>query len=150
MRSDAERSVKFSVAVIFHLLITTNILFYFSLNLSFTTVFMDFERAAQNAIRSVCHGITIKGWLSMSWNYHHRLLFPLYTVYMAQSTDARFTNLGYDVVCKWRCVYWEVGVIQILQTVKPCVLYLVFRNKWQCSCTSNQFSDVLVVPVWNL
>jgi len=26
-----------------------------------TTVFMDFERAAQNAIRSVCHGITIKG-----------------------------------------------------------------------------------------
>ena len=20
--------------------------------------------------------------------------------------------LGYDVVCKWRCVYWEVGVIQ--------------------------------------
>lgn len=26
-----------------------------------TTVLMDFERAAQNAIRSVCHGITIKG-----------------------------------------------------------------------------------------
>jgi hypothetical protein len=61
-----------------------------------------------------------------------------------------FNPLGYDVVCKWRCVYWEVGVIQILQTVKPCVLYLVFRNKWQCSCMSDQFSDVLVVPVWNL
>ena len=35
-----------------------------------------------------------------------------------------FNPLGYDVVGKWRCVYWEVGVIQILQTVKPCVLYV--------------------------
>jgi hypothetical protein len=41
-----------------------------------------------------------------------------------------FNPLGYDVVCEWRCVCWEVGVIQILQTVKPCVLYL-----W-CSGTS--------------
>jgi hypothetical protein len=30
--------------------------------------------------------------LSMSWNYHQRLLFPLYTVYMAQSIDDRSTN----------------------------------------------------------
>ena len=30
--------------------------------------------------------------LSMSWNYHQRLLFPLYIVYMAQSTDDRSTN----------------------------------------------------------
>ena len=67
-------------------MITNNIPF------SPTTVFMDFERAAQNAIRSVCHGITIKGWLSMSWNYHQRLLVPLCTVYMAQSTDDRSTN----------------------------------------------------------
>ena len=59
-----------------------------------TTVFKDFERAAQNVIRSVCHGIAIKGCnpFSMSWNYHQRLPFPLYTVYMAQSTDDSYTN----------------------------------------------------------
>jgi hypothetical protein len=71
-----------------------------------TTVFMDFERAAQNTIRSVCHGITIKGCnpLSMSWNYHQRLIFPLYTVYMAQSTDARSTNSirgHHNIITQW-------------------------------------------------
>ena len=45
-----------------------------------------------HSINGLRESSTERNPLSMSWNYHQRLLFPLYTVYMAQSTDDRSKN----------------------------------------------------------
>ena len=82
-------------------LITNNLPF------SPTTVFMDFERAAQNTIRSVCHGITIKGCnpLSMSWNYHQRLQPAQYVMELPSKADFSIIHSVYGA--KHKCQVYK-------------------------------------------
>jgi hypothetical protein len=110
MRSDAERSVKFSVAAKAMMrcccCVSSKV---FSLDGEpldhlLTGLHEILQSCSENydnqqptffthhSIYGLRESSTERNPLSMSWNYHQRLLFPLYTVYMAQSTDDRSTN----------------------------------------------------------